>query len=155
MRKEIILAIVLGLILGAIIVFGYWRANQVNQPPVDSSDNQQDLPTQTNNSDQSLLTILAPHDGDIFDVTTVTISGTTLPSARVIIVSENEQLFVVPNEQGYFNDEISLDGGVNRIQISAIDTNGQRVDKVIQLVYTTELDLDPQTDDTVTESDNE
>lgn len=139
MRKEIILAIILGLILGAVIVFGYYRTNSIS--PVPGESPQITISPTIAPANQGLLLLTAPQDGDIFSEPVATISGTTLSSARIVIVSENEQLFVKPSPNGYFNQEITLDSGLNTVLISAIDINGDRADKTINLVFTTELDL--------------
>jgi hypothetical protein len=136
MRKEVILAIILGLILGAVIVAGYWRANSTKQKPAPDATVS---PTPSVSSSQELLTLTAPQEGDIFNAPVATISGTTLPTARVVIAGPNDEVFVKPSANGYFSQEITLDGGANKIQVAAIDASGQRSDKIIHLVFTTEL----------------
>lgn len=139
MRKEVLGAIILGLILGAVIVAGYYRADQAKHSRLEPG-----TPTVTPevSPNTQLLTITSPADGDIFNTPVATISGTTTPEARIVIVSENDQEIVKPSPNGYFNQEVELDGGTNRIQVSAINPTGDREDRILNLVYTTEINLE-------------
>jgi hypothetical protein len=140
MRKEVILAIILGLLLGTVIVVGYYRTNLPKQSPITSSV--EPVPSTSPNSSAELLTLNEPQDGDIFVSPVATISGTTLPEARLVIISGDQQLFVKPSASGFFTQEISLNGGVNQITITAVIPSGQRADKSINLVFTSELNYE-------------
>lgn len=138
MRKEVILAIVLGLILGTVIVAGYYRANRAVRLQ-DNTDTTRVTPTPTTIAGSELLAITGPEEGDIFASPIATISGNTSPDARVLIVSEKDQIFLKPSAQGFFSQEVSLIGGANHISITAVSTTGSRADKELNLVFTTEL----------------
>lgn len=139
MRKEVILAIVLGLTLGTVIVAGYYRANRV-VPGDNMTNGQNQSPTPTTSAGLELLAITDPEEGDIFTTPVATVSGSTSPNARVVIVSEAEPIFIKPSAQGFFNQEVPLVGGINHLAITAVSDDGKRADKELNLVYTTELD---------------
>ncbi len=141
MRKEVVLAIFLGLILGGIIVLGYYRSHPVNrQAPASNIQPTPGLATEINSD---ILVVSDPADGDIFALPVATVSGTTQNNARVFIITPNESLIVKPSNTGVFSQEIELDGGINQVQIVAIDDQGHRADRQLQLVYTTELQYEP------------
>lgn len=138
MRKEVILAITIGLLLGLIITFGIYTANQATSKTDSVSDNQL-LPTPgtTNVTDsQALITLVSPLDGEIFKVAEATISGKVKPGTQLIILSESEDLVVTIDKDNSFNQTVKLASGANLIELIAINGT-DRQDIKINLVYTT------------------
>lgn len=136
MRKEVLIAVILGLILGSILVYGIYRASKVTPPQESQTQNQVSPSPKT--EVQSILTLNMPQDGDIFEIETATISGQTNPENALIIVTENDQLLPKINPTGNFAQTIELIRGGNLIQVSAITPTGQRQDIFLNLVYTTQ-----------------
>lgn len=135
MRKEVLIAVILGLILGSILVYGIYRASNVNIPVPESSNQVTPSPTGEVNN---LLTIANPQDGDIFSSQVATVSGQTDPQNALIIVTESEQLLPQISATGSFSQTISLIKGGNLIQVSAITSDGRRQDIFLNLVYLTQ-----------------
>lgn len=135
MRKEVIIAIILGLVLGSVLVYGIYTANKaatsVIRPTQETATNQEETVAQT-----ELLTITTPLDGDIFSTPVATISGQTDPQNALVIITENDQFTPETDQDGNFILEIKLIKGGNLIQITAITPTGQRRDEYLNLVYT-------------------
>ena len=135
MRKEVIFAIILGLILGGIIIYGINLANDsVNH--VDDNNSLITSPT-TTPTPSPTLKITSPQNHQVFFEDTATIVGKTKPSAYISLISEENEIIIQADEQGNFSQEIDLIGGDNQISISAANDEGYQEETVFNLVYTT------------------
>ena len=140
MRKEIILAITIGLIFGLIITFGIYFANR-STSSLRSSGQPQVTPTPTPQED-SLLTLDMPSDGDIFNTSLATLSGNVKDGVILILLTENNELFLNPKNNSFLQ-EIELTSGANLVQLTALSADGQRQEVSLNLVYTkAQLDSD-------------
>ncbi len=139
MRKEVILAIIIGLLLGSVLVYGLHRANQAMSPQ-NQTDQQTTAQPTAQPTPTSLLTIYSPQDGQIFGNQTATISGQTQPNNALIIITEQNELTPQVDDSGNFTQTIELIPGGNLIHISAITSTGQKQDQYINLVFTTQLE---------------
>ena len=65
-------------------------------------------------------------------------SGRTLPTAIVVIITKAAQEVLLPSSIGNFSTTIQIEEGINYLRVSAIDKNGetQTIERVIG--YTTE-----------------
>ena len=136
MRKEIILAIVLGVILGVVIVFGINLANQ--------SANNTDLPNQTTSPTTQLtptptptLQITSPLNNSVSFEETITLTGKTMQNAWVALIWEDDETIIKSDETGIFEQEINLVGGENIIKVTASDGLSYQEETEIIVIYTT------------------
>lgn len=142
MRKEVFLAILLGLILGGIITFGFYQANKSTQNSTTADTTPSPTPGSEIATDTNLLTINSPKDGAIFSTDSATISGQTNSSDTIIVILTPTRSFVVkPDTNNQFSQNIELDAGGNLIQISAINSLGQRQDQYINLAYSSSFNV--------------
>lgn len=138
MRKEVILAIIAGAILGLTIAFGIARINS----SIDKKTNEtvapevSPLPSPTT---QAGITFAQPDDYDVITKNPAVISGVTFPSAWVVLSTEDEDKIIIANESGAFEMEINLEGGINRLVFSAFDSKDLTATKNLTLLYSTEL----------------
>ncbi|MEJ2347681.1 MAG: hypothetical protein P8Y17_00570 [Patescibacteria group bacterium] len=135
MRKEILFAILAGLVFGLIIAFGVWRANIALMPG--GSDSTEETPTPTPVAFG--ITIADPQNLQVITESPVTISGITKPGAQVAISGEEEDYVVTADANGEFEVDVELSGGVNEIIIDAFDENGSGTEEKLVLVYSTEF----------------
>jgi hypothetical protein len=75
----------------------------------------------------------SPHDGDVVSATSIDLTGTVSADA---VVSVNEDIFQFP--AGAFKQPITLNPGVNVLQIIASDTAGDEIDLVINITVATD-----------------
>ncbi len=136
MRKEVLFAILAGLVFGLIIAFGVWRANIALRPGDDSSTQESPPPSQTDFG----ITIAKPQELQVITISPTTLSGITKPGVLVAISAEDEDYVVTADENGEFEIDIDVTGGVNEIIITAFDENGTTVEEKLVLVYSTELE---------------
>lgn len=136
MRKEIILAIVLGVILGVVIIFGVNLANQSSSTP-DLPDNQASPTTQITPTPTPTLQIMSPLDNSVSFEDNLTLTGKTKPDVWVAIIWEEDEAIIKADESGQFKQEIDLIGGENIIEITASDGQGYQESTEITVIYTT------------------
>jgi uncharacterized protein YfaP (DUF2135 family) len=79
-----------------------------------------------------LLKIDEPEDKSTVNTSEIEVKGTTAPDAEV---SVNGQPVVVDNE-GNFSTTITLEEGLNQIEIVASDYEGKKVSKIFTVTYT-------------------
>jgi len=136
MRKEVVIAIILGLVLGSILVYGIYTANKAAKDVIQPTQQTQEQP-ENEQKQNSILTVNSPEDGDILDTPTATISGQTSLDNALVIITETDQFTPNTDENGFFYLEVELIKGGNLIQVTAITPSGQRRDEYLNLVYTT------------------
>lgn len=141
MRKEVVLAIVIGLSLGLIIIFGVYTANQATQNQTGRfSTPTPNLTQSPTPQPASRLTLVSPQDGDVFTTDIATVSGQTQAGSQLIILTESEDLVVPLEENGYFAQTIKLAKGANFVQVISVNPEGNQETIKLNLVYTTALD---------------
>ena len=141
MKKEILIAIIIGFVLGLVITFGIWTANKslkegATQQEIAEEKESEITPTPTQ-QEKLPLTITSPENNALVNQEKLEIVGKTSPKAVVAISYEEGEKIMEADENGNFSVEITLVGGGNEISISAFDTEGNEVNKSLNLVYST------------------
>jgi hypothetical protein len=135
MRKEVIVAVIGGSLLGLTIAFGIWRANVALSPKKDSpGPSPTPSPNQVNG-----LTIASPDDFEVITENPTSISGISSFNYAVVISAEEEDYFLTPSEDGAFDQEVDLIPAANQIVIAAFDSQGNQVEKRLTLALSTEF----------------
>jgi hypothetical protein len=139
-KKEVLIAIIIGFGLGLVLTFGIWSANKTMKEPTETAPSptpaKETTPTPTPQLGFS-LTITSPEDGSISAEDEVTVSGQTTPRAIVVMIYQEGEKILEADEEGLFSTKVSLAGGVNEIQISAHDREGNEAEETITVVYST------------------
>lgn len=139
MRKEVIIAIILGFALGLVITFGIWKANkalkkeEVEEVPVVV---EQVTPEPTP-IPVFALEIFSPIDEAIVDEDSLTITGKTSPGAVVAVISEEGEEIVEVDTAGNFEVEVELVSGINEFEITAFGEEGDEATQEISVVFST------------------
>ena len=84
------------------------------------------------------MTVERPRDEEVVDKRVITVTGKTIPEAKIVILTQTTEEAGVAASNGNFSMEITLDEDENIIEISAIAPNGEiaKVKKVV--IFTTE-----------------
>ena len=143
MRKEILVAIFIGICLGLVIIFGVWVANNSLLPKKDSKSDQTEktevvspIPTPLAKKTIS-LEITAPKDNSISDSEFIELSGKTKPNAIIAVVYPDGETILEAEDSGLFETKISLIGADNEIKVTAYDLEGNEETKIINIVFST------------------
>lgn len=143
MRKEVILAIIVGVGLGLVLTFGIWTANKAL---LTKGGSQELSPTPSLNETPTPsaafeLTILSPEEGDLLDKDSVLVSGTSTPGVNLVVLSENDEKVILADETGKWETTVKLVSGANDIRIVAYEPGSdQQVEKTITVVYSTKFE---------------
>lgn len=137
MRKEVLIAIIIGFGLGLVITFGIWTANQaLKKPTAEKAPLTQEKTTPASTTELS-LSLSSPENNSISSEETIEVSGKTNPRVVVVILYPEGEKILEADENGSFSTEISLTGGENEISISAYDKEGNEIKKNLTVVYST------------------
>lgn len=146
MRKEVIFAILIGALFGVAVVLGIRRLNtssQVQSPATNgrqSNNAPQDIQDQDQQADSLFLAISSPENKTVLTESPSQIKGLTLPNTWVVMITDDSEQVRLSNGNGEFSFETELSGGLNLHKFYAIDTNGDKVNVSLNLVYTTQLE---------------
>ena len=140
MKKEILIAIIIGFILGLVITFGIWTANKSLQENTKTQTTEvnesQPIVTETSTEKgQISLVISSPENNALVNQEKIEIVGQTAAQATVTILYEEGEEVFQADEKGEFSQGITLVGGANEIKITAFDAEGNEANKILNLVY--------------------
>ena len=137
MRKEVIIAIILGFALGLVITFGIWKANKALKREVPEEVPVVEEVLEPTPTPAFSLEIISPADESISDESTVTITGKTQPGSVVAVAAEKGEEIIETDEAGNFEVEVDLISGINEIEITAFGLEGEEASKSLAIVYST------------------
>ena len=138
MKKEVVLAIVIGFGIGLLITFGIYTArtavNQADQQNQQASIQAPQIPDATSSAK---LKITTPANHSLFDTDTISLEGKTTPEAILTIIGQEGQQIITADEDGNFNTELELSGGANQIKISSFSKDGEKTEITLTVVFST------------------
>jgi len=141
MRKEVVIAIVLGFTLGLLITGGIWWTTKSSQTNV--SDRSSDISLTPSPSPTEFLSkeipleISEPKNESIVETVSVKLKGKTSPQAVVVIIYPEGESIVEADDKGDFESTVTLKGGANEIKVTVYDEKGSKREEIITLVYST------------------
>ena len=148
MVKELIIAILLGSILGFILTGSFLgisknskNINKNNLPTPTLSDTQKPTPTvpviSPTPSPSVALNITSPTDNSLYDTAKITVTGNSQPQNTILIKDNKSTYTLVTDNSGSFSIPITLDTGTNLLQITAFDKNDNQTEVDISVTYST------------------
>jgi hypothetical protein len=125
MKKEVLIAITLGLFVGLLITYGMYRVRSaVNRTPVAQlEETATDAAMLAENS--TLITILNPEEGVILTERQLTVTGTTIPESHIVLFVNNTDYISTTDATGNFTFEVTLEDGTNVLTVHVVDAEGQ------------------------------
>jgi hypothetical protein len=138
MRKEVLFAIIAGSLFGLVIAFGIWRANLALKPN-NGQVSSTPLPETSESVEGFHIALARPEENDIITESPTAISGITKANSWVVISAEEEDYIIKSNDDGSFEQEVELEGGLNQILITDFGENGTSTKEVLSVVYSTEF----------------
>lgn len=145
MKKEVLIAILIGFGLGLTITYGIYRlrsALKAQPQTIAEIVNSTSTPTP---EAQSMLALLTPEDGTIQTEKTTTIAGSTLPNTLVVLFVNDRDYIQTSDASGNFSFQVDLDDGSNLIIAHVLNENGEVITKektiVVSDIYTSDNPL--------------
>ena len=149
MKKEVILAIIIGALLGFGIMGIFWTNNNngfenLSKETIENEqteetklkENLEVSPAQSISSEIS-LNLTNPENESVVTNAKINVTGETSPLATVVIIWEEGEDILVADEQGVFETEIGLIGGPNEIEITAYSESGKFIKENLIITYST------------------
>ena len=140
MRKEIIFAILAGIIFGLVVALGIWRANSALEDEPATTENTETT-DQTETALDGSLTISQPEENDVVTETSVVVNGITSPNTWVAISADTDALVKVSSNDttaGFLNGKLvageaitfveNNNGGNETLTIAATDPTALAID---------------------------
>lgn len=141
MKKEVLFAIFLGLIVGALLVGGIWTASQAlhsSAGSLISAGSSSPSPSPLDRDGQSVpLVIFSPKDLLLSKESKLIVEGKTYPATHVIFQTETDTLYLKSDGQGTFSQEITLSPGSNDLTVTALTDTGDTTSRTVSVVYST------------------
>ncbi len=138
MRKEVIFAILIGLLLGFIILYGIRLANLSTQKAAAPTPTQTVSPSLTPTPTQtSKLTIKQPSNHAVVNTAILTITGTTIPDSQVALQNSEDDTLTTADTSGNFSAQLKLTGGENIIKVTALSPEKILEEVQLIIIYTT------------------
>ena len=153
MKKEVILAIIIGIFVGLGITFLLYNARQALIPTnnsVTQSPEPTDEPTATPNN--NLLVITQPEDQSVLTQAENKLTGSTLPNQIVVVFVNDSQEILQANDTGAFSTDIELENGSNVIRVVSVSSTGEKIEQEIEVILS---NIPLETDQTNQEQSNE
>lgn len=140
MRKELLLAIILGLSLGLIITYGIYRSRNASV----NTDQQEVLKASPSPVSETAgnLSILTPKDESIVNQSEINITGLTDPDAYLVIFVNDNENITLADASGNFSLKTNLELGSNVIRVHSLDTDGKKSIEEITIIYEKEVSSD-------------
>lgn len=140
MRKEIILAVIIGIILGGIILYGISLANNSAKSNLLNESGEKSINTDTTLMEQnSEISFVFPIDNAVITDPQITLKGSTSPNLNLAIITENDDIITASDDSGNFSSIINLISGENIITVTIVDHNLATTSASITVIHTTSL----------------
>jgi hypothetical protein len=135
MRKEVIWAIIAGVVLGLIIAFGVYRINSSISGKKNGNTNLSTPTPKPVSQGEFKIVLDKPSDNDVVTQDTVTVSGLTKALSWIIISGEEGDYIIQSDKSGVFSQEVDLIAGVNQIKVTAFESNGAKSVTSVLVIY--------------------
>ena len=147
MFKELILAIIIGAILGLGVTGGYMTMQHKSETPKEKSviteptliptipDNNSNTKEISKTSEE--ITITSPEPDSLLSSEKTSIIGISPKNSNIIIVTPTSSFIGKSDDKGNFQIPITLDSGLNLIKITSIDQENNQKDISINITYST------------------
>lgn len=139
MRKEVIYAVIFGIILGGIILFGINLANNSVSNPITQTESTPSAKSITPTPTvivQKALDIIFPQDHSVMTETSTTIRGIAEPNSNIAIITETNDSMINVSPEGTFSAQIDLSAGANTIKVVQAGADGTTKKVSITVIQT-------------------
>lgn len=139
MRKEVVFAIIIGLILGLVILFGWELANQAAKQAASTSTPSTANPplAETPTPAAQSITITSPQNHAVVNTGSIKIVAKTQPNASIAISDTEDDAIVTADKEGNFSANLKLTGGANVIKLTVLKDDLSTDSIQITVIYTT------------------
>ena len=135
MKKEALLAICIGIVVGLGVTFGIYKIRQrftpTSQTPI---NNLNGSVVEATPSTSEKLFITTPQNESVLNESEITLSGTTESQEMVVIFVNDRDYITQADDIGAFAVKIQLDEASNVIQVVSLSSDGSEEKKDLVVV---------------------
>lgn len=135
MKKEMLVAVVIGFTLGLLITFGLYRLRVSQQRKPDAPTVEPTATTTASPTDR-LITIHNPKEGAVQKEKSATITGSTIPNAYIVLLVNEAEYIRNADAEGNFSFDVELEEGSNVLIVQVVTEVGQLITKERTVVVT-------------------
>ncbi len=137
MKKEVVIAIIIGLSLGLVVTYGIYRAKTSLSSGQQAASTTNDASPTPPGSVHNSLKLLSPEDESVQANNEVKVTGATDPDAIVIIFMNEQPKVIHADKSGNFSIQATLQAGSNVITVRTLDEEGNSVEEQRTVIFTT------------------
>lgn len=153
MKKEILLAIIVGLSIGLFITFGVYQARVSTNKRKSDQEIAAKLTPSAGEEFNGELMLNTPKDEIIQTEKTTTVSGVTWANSFVVVLVKNDETIITSDGSGNFTTEVNLEDGSNLITVIALDEDGHNLSEERTIIVSdVSLDNTPEATDSAEEN---
>lgn len=153
MKKEVLIAIIIGFSIGLFATVGIHLVRTRLNPPEDTQITTSS-PTPQTTSVNHTLGIVTPSQNSIVRTDSTPVSGLTSPNAIVTLISPEEEQVARADSNGSFSSSILLQAGPNTIKAVSYTPDGREATAFVDVVYTT-AEIAPEDEAEETDADTQ
>ncbi len=138
MRKEILLAVFVGITLGLMITFGIYQNSENAKSGQDNTTDKlinNPIGTQSAVIQDPQLVINSPEEDLLTNEEELIVSGSGIPNSFVVILANNVESISNTDGSGNFSLKVKLVKGGNLIEINSINEDGKQISKQRTVIY--------------------
>jgi hypothetical protein len=138
MRKEILLAVFIGITLGLMITFGiYQNSERARVGQNNLTDQLINNPSGTQSAvvETSQLVINSPEEDFFSEAEEIIVSGSSSVNSFLVVLVNDREYIGNTDESGNFSIKVTLDEGGNLIEVNSLDEDGNSVQKNRSVIY--------------------
>jgi hypothetical protein len=124
MKKEVIIAIAIGLISGLIITYGVYQAKLALSKSSSQEEIEQNISPTPAGGSSGKLAIHSPEDQSISKDKKITVTGNTQTNNFIVVFINNQEVITTADSSGNFAVEVDLEDGSNVISVYSVDEDG-------------------------------
>lgn len=143
MRKEVVLAIIVGLTLGLSLTYGFYlmrRSAQTSSTP--STDLQEfiDVSPTPEPTIANKIILLTPEEGSVLEEAQTVLSGSTIPNSYLVLFVNEEEYIGTSDEAGNFSFDVELENGSNLLAVHLVEDSGETAIRERTVIVSDALD---------------
>jgi hypothetical protein len=138
MKKELFIAVIIGLLVGLVITYGIYRVRTGVPKQVTNTKTSGIEATDSATTDSTNLVLSSPEDESVQTSPDITIAGTTIPNSFVVIFINNKENITTADESGNFSITATLEAGSSIIRVHSVQEDGSTIETERTVIYLTD-----------------
>lgn len=125
MKKEILISVLIGLTLGLIITYGVYRfRSSIADTPTNSLQEVASTTPTPELETSSVISVHNPQDGSVLSGTDLTVTGSTIANAYVVLFVDDTEIISNSDDAGNFSFQVKLATGPNILRLHVVNESG-------------------------------